>query len=375
MARLAVDRLRFTGDTPMSTQTFCVAVVAIVMGGLLTPGNAAAQIAVTGYGHYCSKTWPNGGWAFTSDAKGNDPCGYITAHSDPGGTIQRAGIYQAAGMNTVVARCTDNTVWLFGGTGQGPLTAAYDKAKGRPGCIFTVAPRNLPIFKSPFKNVVPTVANGFDFARPAYGPLNVSDFGQSGPAQAKIVNLRGDDRTWGDNHDAYDYLVPEGTPVYALAGGTVLANRNLDTKCSGSNSPIQGEMYIRHRVNRTPSTYNEDFVAGYFHLTKRAGLAVGQSVTAGTYLGDIGWVGCSDRSHMHFAVIRTTNVAGYRKAAFTVPSNETGANNGWHWVIDPYGFIPPKNIDPWGWRGYPDGALSINLWQSGQAPALGTWGP
>lgn len=359
----------------MSTQTVCVAAVAIVMGGLIASGNVAAQITVTGYGHYCSMTWPNGGWAFTSDPNGNDPCGYITAHSDPGGTIQRAGIYQAAGVNTVVARCTDKTVWLYGGTGNGPLTAAYDKAKGRPGCIFTVAPQNLPIFMSPFKNVVPTVANGFDFAKPPYVTLKVSDFGQMGPDQAKIVNLRGDDRTWGDDHDAYDYLVPENTPVYAVADGTVLANRNLDTKCSGSNSSIQGEMYIRHRVKRTPSTYNEDFVAGYFHLKKRANLAVGQSVTAGTYLGDIGWVGCSTQSHLHFAVIRTTNVAGYRNAAFTVPNNQTEPNNGSPWVIDPYGFIPPKNIDPWGWRGYPDGALSINLWKSGQAPPLGTWGP
>ena len=247
----------------MYTRAFCVAVVAIAVGSLRTSGSAAAQISVTGYGHYCSVTWPGGGWSFTSDAKGNDPCGYIMAHSAPGGTIQRAGIYHASGMNTVVARCSDNTVWLYAGIGQGPLTAAYDKGKGRPGCAFTVAPRNLPIFKNPFQDVVPKVANKFDFARPAYAPLNVADFGQSGPTQAKIVNLRGDDRTWGDDHDAYDYLVPEGTPVYALAAGTVVANRNLKTDCSDSNSPIQGEIYIRHRINRTPSTYSEDFVAGY----------------------------------------------------------------------------------------------------------------
>lgn len=209
-----------------------------------------ADITVTGYGHYCSMTWPGGGWAFTSDTNGNDPCGYIKSHSDPGGTIQRAGIYHATGMNIVVARCTDNSVWLFGGVGNGPLTAAYDKAKGRPGCI-----------------------------------------------------------------------------------------------------------------------------AGYFHLKKRANLAVGQTVTAGTYLGDIGWVGCSSQAHLHFAVIRTTNVAQYKVAPFHVPQNNTDPNNGWHWAIDPYGFLPPKNIDPWGWRGYPDGALSINLWKSGEAPPLGTWGP
>lgn len=64
-----------------------------------------------------------------------------------------------------------------------------------------------------------------------------------------------------------------------------------------------------------------------------------------------------------------------RTAPFTVPNNETDPNSGWRWAIDPYGFSPPKNIDPWGWRGFPDGALSVNLWKNGQAPPQGTWAP
>lgn len=106
------------------------------------------------------------------------------------------------------------------------------------------------------------------------------------------------------------YGVPDGTPVYALADGVVEANRRLDTKCKDSKDPIQGEMYIRHTVVRTPAVYNEVFIAGYFHLKKRADLAVGASVKAGTCLGDVGWVGCSSGPHLHFAVARTTNVAG-----------------------------------------------------------------
>jgi len=352
---------------------FRALVAACLIAGCGLAKSASAQITVKGYGHYCSVTWPSGGWSFNSDTNGNDPCGYIKAHSDPGGTIQRAGIYDATGMNVVVVRCADNSVWLYGGIGNGPLTAGYNKAQGRKGCVFTVAPQNLPIFKSPFKGTVPVVANGFDFAKPPYNTLNVADFGQSGSTKATIVNFRGAERSWGPDHDAYDYLVPDGTPVYAVAEGTVLANRDLDTKCPGSNSPIQGEMYIRHRVKRNPDTYTEEFVAGYFHLKKRANLAVGQTVKPGTYLGDIGWVGCSSQSHMHFAVIRTTNVAGYKVAPFQVPLN--AANNGASWVIDPYGFLPPKGIDPWGWLAYPDGALSIKLWKKGEAPPLGTWGP
>jgi len=355
-----------------------VLLIGLVVGLSFWTGSTLAvtgDITVSGYGHYCSMTWPNGGWAFTSDTNGNDPCGFIKKHSDPGGTIQRAGIYDPKGVNIVVARCTDNTVWLFGGTGNGPLTSAFNAGQKRPGCIFTVAPQNLPIFSSPFKGTTPVVATGFDFAKPPYNTLNVADFGQSGPTNAMLVNFRGAPRTGLDNHDAYDYLVPEGTKVYAVADGTVLANRNLDTECTGSNSPIQGEMYIRHRVKRNPNTYTEEFIAGYFHLKKRANLTVGQAVTAGTYLGDIGWVGCSSQSHLHFAVVRITNVAQYKTAPFVVPNNETEPNNGAPWVIDPYGFRPPKNIDPWGWRAYPNGALSINLWKSGEAPPLGAWGP
>lgn len=352
------------------------ALAAAVVGGSLWSGAAAAQINVNGYGHYCSATWPTGGWIFTSDTNGKDPCAPVRTSTDRTGSIQRAGIYHASGVNTVIARCNGNVGWQFVGNGNGPLTAAFNAAKGKAGCIFTVAPKDLPIFDSPFKSVTPRVSNGFDFARPPYNNLNVADFGQSGPSNAMIVNFRGDDRAGRiDNHDGYDFLVPEGTKIYALADGVVHANRNLDTKCSGSNSPIQGEMYIRHTIVRSPPTYNEIFIAGYFHLKKRADLAVGASVKTGDYLGDIGWVGCSSESHLHFGITRTTNVAGHRFPPFRVPNNETEANNGGPWQIDPYGFNPPKNLDPWGWRAFPDGALSINLWKSGGAPPLGDWGP
>lgn len=358
------------------TRTLGGALAATLVGSLLMVTSAAAEITINGYGHYCSMTWPTGGWAFVSDSTGTtDPCRAIMGKSDPGGTIARAGMYHASGMNTVVLRCTDNTVWQYKGNGNGPLTAAYDKAKGHPGCIFTVAPQELPIFNSPFKGTTPRTTNGFDFAKPPYQTLNVPDFGQSGPSNAKTVNLRGNVRTYGDDHDGYDWVVPEGTAVYAVADGVVHANRRLATTCTNSKDHFQGEMYIRHTVSRIPSRFNEIFVAGYFHLKKRADLAAGTSVKAGDYLGDIGWVGCSSESHLHFALFRTTNVADHWKAPFSVPNNETDPNNGGRWATDPYGFKPPKGIDPWGWRAFPDGALSIDVWKSGQAPPIGDWGP
>lgn len=139
-------------------------------------------ITVAGYGHYCSMTWKTGGWTFTSDPNGNDPCRWAMERTDPGGTIERAGIYDANGVNTVIARCADGTVWLHAGIGNDPLTRAFHSAEGRPGCVFTVAPRDLPIFDNPFKSPDPSrTNNGFDFARPPYETLNVADFGHSGP--------------------------------------------------------------------------------------------------------------------------------------------------------------------------------------------------
>ncbi|MGK3989209.1 M23 family metallopeptidase [Sorangium sp. So ce136] len=341
---------------------------------------ASGLITVSGYGHYCSQTGSGSTWGFAWDPLGNDPCDWMNQQSGTVGTIRRAGIYHTTQTNMVVARCTDNTVWQYRGEGSGPLQAAYDATKTRPGCIFTVSPQRLPIFNKPF-TATPSAVNGFDFAR-GY-TLNVADFGQSGPANAQTVNFEGDDRSWADGHDAYDWVLPEGTEVYAVAEGTVVANRSIDTLCDdigsscvnclGSPTPFQGEVYIRHTVSRTPSKYNETFIASYFHIKNRAALSVGQTVQAGTKLGEVSWMGCSSTSHLHFAVVRETNVASARFANFTVPLDQP--NNGWHWTIDPYGFMAPQNIDPWGWRGFPDGALSTRLWKSGEAPALGSWGP
>ena len=43
--------------------------------------------------------------------------------------------------------------------------------------------------------------------------------------------------------------------------------------------------------------------------------------------------------------------------------------------IEPYGFNPPKGIDPLGWRltGQNIGAFSINLWKSGERPTNDNW--
>jgi murein DD-endopeptidase MepM/ murein hydrolase activator NlpD len=132
--------------------------------------------APAGMGQYCSITWPGGGWSFTShtDLSG-DPC----AGAPAGGTVQRAGMYSASGVNFVVERCTDGRVGLRGGAGNAPLTAAFNDAKGHPGCVFSVSPQAFPVFNSPFSlSPLPNGYNhntGFDFARYPYYFVDLQD--------------------------------------------------------------------------------------------------------------------------------------------------------------------------------------------------------
>src|SRR5262249_29413519 len=92
---------------------------------LCAPASHAADVpAPAGMGNYCSVTWASGGWAFASDTIGGDPCQYIFAHSGPGGTIQRKGLYANNNWNRVVYRCyPPNFGWvgIYDGWGNDPV--------------------------------------------------------------------------------------------------------------------------------------------------------------------------------------------------------------------------------------------------------------
>ncbi|WP_437751608.1 M23 family metallopeptidase [Sorangium sp. So ce1389] len=333
---------------------------------------AAQPITVSGMGHYCSMTWPGGGWGFQWNL--NDPCSDLSGQLGSGGTIRRAGVFSISGVNSVVARCNGGTS-IWAGVGDDPLQWAYDASLADSGCVITVAPKVMRIFDRPFSSTVSvTAGTGFDFAQSLYPDLDVSQFGQSGSATANVVDWKGRDKSTSgfiDDHNGYDWNMAEGTVIRAVADGVVRKSRWLTTTCTGSNSPTQGEIYIDHTVTRSPTTYNELFTSGYFHL-KELWVADGSPVTKGQEIGKIGWVGCSSQSHLHFAVIRMSNTATDRFETLTIDSN---GNDGWRNVIDPYGFDPPTGFDPWGWRAYSSGAgaLSITLWNSGQAPPTGSW--
>jgi murein DD-endopeptidase MepM/ murein hydrolase activator NlpD len=355
-----------------------LALAVVALGLSAATSNAQIVPAPPGMGNYCSITWPNGGWSFASETNGGDPCQWILNQS-PNGTVQRKGLYANYDWNRVVYRCyPPNYGWvgIYEGWGNEPLTWAYDAAQGKPGCIFNVSPKAMPIFDAPFwigmfANY--THATGFDFAKPPYDTLNVADFGQIGSSAATIVDNFGRDKSgqgYIDNHDGHDFLMPRYTPIYAVANGTVLKARSWLSPCSGSDSPYQNEVAIQHKVVGG-SGYTETFVSYYAHLSEYV-VKDGDPVIQGQVIGYSGNTGCSTWPHLHFGVIRLSNTANQLLASlhfFNPPLHSDGTNE----AIDPYAFTPPKGFDPWAWKAYPAGALSVDLWKAGQAPSEGNW--
>ncbi len=336
---------------------------------------AGAATSIPGMGHYCSGTWANGGWAFTSQTNGGDPCLAITS---TGGTVQRKGLYAASGTNRVVYRCYPpgyGFAGIYQGSGNAPLTAAYNEARrdNKPGCIFNVTPAAMPLFDSPFPlSTRYTHRSGVDFARGR--TLDVKDFGQVGSAKAKVVDWKGRDVSgfgFLDDHAGHDWPMPKGTVIRAAASGTVEMARDYKTTCAGSDSPNQKEVAIVHRVTGPSGTYYEEFLTYYAHMSSYS-VRKGQIVNKGDQIGVSGHTGCSSEPHLHFGVIRLTNTSDklYDPVHFFDDKKHSDATDK---LIEPYGWVAPTGFDPWAWMYFPDGALSVNLWRPAQAPSTGSW--
>lgn len=355
--------------------------VAISFLGLLSSVSFAQTTTVSGMGHYCSGTWPTGGWAFTSDTTGGDPCKAITS---TGGTVRRKGLYANNNWNRVVYRCYPPNygfVGIYEGWGNGPMTAAFNEAKKdkKPGCVFNVSPKSMTIFDSPFPlKTKYSHSNGVDFARGK--TLNVNDFGQSGSTTAKVVDWKGREVSYGDEHAGHDWNMPKGTEIRAVAAGVVVSARIYDSgACTDpqkkactcvSDTQYQKEVSIRHTVQGNKENYFERFLTYYAHLQSYSVMA-GQVVKKGEVIGYSGNTGCSFGPHLHFGVIRLTNTSDQLEEVVNFdPVTHSDAGDK---LIEPYGWEAPKGFDPWSWMFYPQGALSLNLWNSGQAPSVGTW--
>jgi murein DD-endopeptidase MepM/ murein hydrolase activator NlpD len=161
----------------------------------------------------------------------------------------------------------------------------------------------------------------------------------------EYVDHNGYELTWwglkvglgGDGHPGYDWMLPEGTPLFAVAPGVVVfAGSAPPFACPILGHETIGNLVtIEHEVNTPSETLRVR--SGYYHLS-RIDVEVGQLVSAGDQIGL--W-------HLHFQADL------FAKGRFV--------------DIDPYGWEGP-GPDPW--AQHPRGAPSLWLWQEGQAPAV-----
>jgi murein DD-endopeptidase MepM/ murein hydrolase activator NlpD len=344
------------------------------------------------YGNYCSIINASGGWAFaTLTGTDSDPCKALLEKS-PDAKIMRAGLWSVYGDNNVLLRC-DGDLGIFRATGSTATSLAYQAAQGKSNCVFTVAPTELPIFNLPYLNNSwlnkITVSNKFNFN--SYGKnMDVSQFGQQpdpSHPMAHSVDRFGRQRCFIDgagnhvvpwkDHYGYDWGMPEGTPILAVADGIVRDARARDVSSYGCGDDAQMEIYIEHQVGS--GEYAERFITYYAHLSQ-IWVSAGDKVFRGQQIGQSGNTGCSGGPHLHFGVLRLTNLSGQRSYDFQTTPDGYGVN-GYHGAIDPFGWAAPQHIDPWAWQFLGSqydptlrtfvtdpGAFSIYLWRKYSAP-------
>ena len=196
-----------------------------------------------------------------------------------------------------------------------------------------------------------TTANLYQpiFSRPFQGPSRVgNDFDHDLPLpdapNGYVLTLCGDrDRSQVDGHDGYDYQMPEGTQLLAVADGTVLfAGLEVPRACPQLGHTVQALYVALEHLTAS----GDQLVTIYGHMS-RIDVASGGTVASGTQLGLSGNTGCSGTPHLHFGVAR--KVSGeYR-------------------LFDPYGWHA-SGADPW--ERDARGTASGWLWKPNEAPAL-----
>jgi len=202
----------------------------------------------------------------------------------------------------------------------------------------TSARAAMPFFSKPFAGDFPT-GNLFDHDK----PLVFND------SNGYLLTLCGDrdnakDTGQTDGHDGYDWSMPEGTSIFAVADGLVMfGGLQAPMFCPPLNRSVQA-LYVQllHRAQD-----GTEFITIYGHLS-RVSVAEGDLITAGATIGLSGNTGCSGTPHLHFGTFR-------------------GRPDGSFAVIDPYGWHA-AGPDPWeaDSRGLP----SVWLWREGSAPRI-----
>ena len=159
-------------------------------------------------------------------------------------------------------------IWFYGSVpGPAPTVA-------RSGPVVTVQPKNAPpVVLAQQVQIAPS-----GLALPVVGVK-----------QDELVDTFDASRSVGRRHDAIDIMAAEGTPVIAVADGTI---EKLFTS-------VRGGLTI---YERSP---DQKWVYYYAHLSAYApGLAEGQQVKRGQVIGRVGHTGDASAAgpHLHFAI-------------------------------------------------------------------------
>lgn len=156
--------------------------------------------------------------------------------------------------------------------------------------------------------------------------------------------ISGDQNLLGvDGHQGTDYIMDEGTAIFASYTGVVtFAGAEDPFYCPLLNQTVSGNsVVIEHSIG------GERFQSVYAHFSSIV-VSQGATVAKGQLLGYSGNAGCSTRPHLHFDVQRLTNTNGGGAAS-----------------IDPSGWNG-TGTDPW--SVHEGGTTSFRLWADGEAP-------
>jgi murein DD-endopeptidase MepM/ murein hydrolase activator NlpD len=134
----------------------------------------------------------------------------------------------------------------------------------------------------------------------------------------------------GDLHAAHDYPMPIGTPLFAIADGTIGAQHDGEDPDSPGNN-YSGEpsnwvlLWTTHKGNR---------VTVYYQHLARTTVKNGQKVKAGDIIGYSGNSGNSTGAHLHIHAMKGWTLDRYKNMV------QVGGNY-------PYVIYPPSQL----WRG------------------------
>jgi len=202
----------------------------------------------------------------------------------------------------------------------------------------TTATAVLEMFRAPFDGFFP-VGNFFDHDKPV-----------DPDSDARFVTLCGVSVHGQVNgHPGYDYDMPEGTVLRAVAAGTILfAGLEQPRFCPQLNKTVQA---LNVQIASTGPD-GRTYVSVYGHLS-RIDVVTGQPIGDGEAIGLSGNTGCSGTPHLHFGVYLQVGADPYATDSYV--------------VLDPYGWHGAGE-DPW--EKDTRGAKSAWLWRPGAAPPL-----